>query len=109
MRVIRQDKHRINRKITAEELRLVGDNVEIGANTTVDRGAGPDTVIGDGTRIDNLVQIGHNVQLGNNCIVEAGLYLTGGTKIELFDETNSSKGIYKGAELSGLSDPDLYR
>ena len=47
---------------------------------------------------------GLGIPLGNNCIIEAGLYITGGTKIELFDETNSSKGIYKGAELSGLSD-----
>jgi UDP-3-O-[3-hydroxymyristoyl] glucosamine N-acyltransferase LpxD len=43
---------------------VIGDDVEIGANATIDRGAGPDTVIGDGTMIDNLVQIGHNVVIG---------------------------------------------
>ena len=43
---------------------IIGDDVEIGANSTIDRGAGPDTVIGAGTMIDNLVQIGHNVQIG---------------------------------------------
>src|SRR3954452_13401192 len=43
---------------------IVEDDVEIGANTSIDRGAGPDTVIGRGSRIDNLVQIGHNVRLG---------------------------------------------
>ncbi|CAN0420658.1 unnamed protein product, partial [Discosporangium mesarthrocarpum] len=41
---------------------IIEDSVEVGANTTIDRGAGPDTIIGTGTRIDNLVQIGHNVQ-----------------------------------------------
>lgn len=51
---------------------LIGNDVEIGANSTVDRGSGPDTVIGDGCRLDNLVQIGHNVHLGRNCAV-AGL------------------------------------
>jgi UDP-3-O-[3-hydroxymyristoyl] glucosamine N-acyltransferase len=60
---------------------IIGDNVEIGANTTVDRGAGPDTVIGSGTRIDNLVQIGHNVQIGRNCIIVAHVGVSGSTKI----------------------------
>ena len=50
---------------------IIGDDVEIGANSTVDRGAGPDTEIGEGCRIDNLVQIGHNVRLGRGCIVVA--------------------------------------
>ena len=59
----------------------IGNNVEIGANTTVDRGAGPDTVIGSGTRIDNLVQIGHNVQLGKNCVIVAQVGIAGSTRI----------------------------
>ena len=59
----------------------IGDNVEIGANTTVDRGAGPDTIIGSGTRIDNLVQIGHNVQLGINCVIVAQVGIAGSTTI----------------------------
>ncbi|MDR3498432.1 MAG: UDP-3-O-(3-hydroxymyristoyl)glucosamine N-acyltransferase [Parvibaculum sp.] len=50
---------------------IVQDDVEIGANSTVDRGAGPDTVIGEGTKIDNLVQIGHNVVIGRGCIIVA--------------------------------------
>lgn len=50
---------------------IVKDNVEIGANTTIDRGALGDTVIGEGTKIDNLVQIGHNVIVGRNCIIAA--------------------------------------
>ncbi|KAI4304293.1 hypothetical protein MLD38_039825 [Melastoma candidum] len=47
----------------------IGNNVEIGANTCIDRGSWRDTVIGDGTKIDNLVQIGHNVIIGRNCLL----------------------------------------
>jgi UDP-3-O-[3-hydroxymyristoyl] glucosamine N-acyltransferase len=60
---------------------MIGDDVEIGANTTIDRGAGPDTVIGAGCRIDNLVQIGHNVQLGKGCVIVAQAGISGSTKI----------------------------
>jgi UDP-3-O-[3-hydroxymyristoyl] glucosamine N-acyltransferase len=60
---------------------LIGDEVEVGANTTIDRGAGPDTVIGDGTRIDNLVQIGHNVKIGRMCIVVSQTGIAGSTKL----------------------------
>ncbi len=48
---------------------LIQNDVEIGAGTTVDRGALRDTVIGEGTKIDNLVQIGHNVSIGRRCII----------------------------------------
>jgi UDP-3-O-[3-hydroxymyristoyl] glucosamine N-acyltransferase len=51
---------------------VIQDNVEVGANTTIDRGALSDTVIGENTKIDNLVQIAHNVRIGRNCVV-AGL------------------------------------
>uniref|UniRef100_N1QYG4 UDP-3-O-(3-hydroxymyristoyl) glucosamine N-acyltransferase n=1 Tax=Aegilops tauschii TaxID=37682 RepID=N1QYG4_AEGTA len=47
----------------------IGDNVEIGANTCIDRGSWRDTMIGDDTKIDNLVQIGHNVVIGNCCMI----------------------------------------
>ncbi len=50
---------------------LIGDDVEIGANVCIDRGALGDTIIGDMTKIDNLVQIGHNVRLGRACIMAA--------------------------------------
>ncbi len=60
---------------------LIDDYVEIGANATIDRGAGPDTVIGAGTRIDNLVQIGHNVQIGKGCIIVAQTGIAGSCKI----------------------------
>lgn len=61
---------------------IVGDEVEIGANTTIDRGSVDDTVIGDGTKIDNLVQIGHNVRIGARCIIMAQVGVSGSTIIE---------------------------
>jgi UDP-3-O-[3-hydroxymyristoyl] glucosamine N-acyltransferase len=60
---------------------IIGDDVEIGANTTVDRGAGPDTVIGAGTMIDNLVQIGHNVQIGRGCVLVSQVGISGSTRL----------------------------
>jgi len=60
---------------------IVGDDVEIGANTTIDRGAGPDTIIGPGTMIDNLVQIGHNVQIGRGCVLVSQVGISGSTKL----------------------------
>jgi UDP-3-O-[3-hydroxymyristoyl] glucosamine N-acyltransferase len=61
---------------------VIGDDVEIGANTTVDRGALEDTVIGAGTRIDNLVQIGHNVRIGRACVIVAQAGISGSTILE---------------------------
>lgn len=60
---------------------IIENDVEIGANTTIDRGAGPDTVIGQGTRIDNLVQIGHNVKIGKYCIIVAQVGISGSTQL----------------------------
>lgn len=48
---------------------VIGDNVEIGSNTTIDRGTIANTTIGDGTKLDNLVQVGHNVQIGQHCLL----------------------------------------
>lgn len=61
---------------------VIEDDVEIGANATIDRGAGPDTVIGAGSRIDNLVQIGHNVRIGRGCIIVAQVGISGSTRLE---------------------------
>ncbi len=60
---------------------IIQDHVEIGANTTVDRGALGDTVIGEGTKIDNLVQIGHNVRMGRHCVIVAQTGISGSTKL----------------------------
>lgn len=59
----------------------VGDDVEIGANTTIDRGALEDTVIEDGVKLDNLIQIGHNVRIGAHTAVAAGVAIGGSTRI----------------------------
>jgi len=60
---------------------IVQDNVEIGANTTIDRGAMRDTIIGEGTKIDNLVQIGHNVVIGRFCAIVAQTGVAGSCEI----------------------------
>src|SRR4029077_10710308 len=61
---------------------IVGDDVEIGANTTIDRGSIDDTVIGAGTKIDNLVQIGHNVRIGRMCLIMAQVGIAGSVRVE---------------------------
>jgi UDP-3-O-[3-hydroxymyristoyl] glucosamine N-acyltransferase len=60
---------------------IIGDDVEIGANTTIDRGANRDTIIGAGTKIDNLVQIAHNVVIGRSCIIVSQAGIAGSTTI----------------------------
>ena len=72
---------------------IIQDDVEIGANTTVDRGAGPDTVIGEGCRIDNLVQIGHNVELGRGCVLVAQVGISGSTRLSNFVVVGGQVGI----------------
>lgn len=60
---------------------VVENDVEIGAGTTIDRGTGPDTFIGEGAKIDNLVQIGHNVQIGRRAVIVAQCGISGSTRI----------------------------
>jgi UDP-3-O-[3-hydroxymyristoyl] glucosamine N-acyltransferase len=71
----------------------VGDRVEIGANTTIDRGSGPDTVIGEGCIIDNLVQIGHNVVVGRGCVLVAQVGIAGSTKLGDFVQIGGQAGL----------------
>ena len=59
----------------------IGDDVEIGANTTIDRGALEDTVIEDGVKLDNLIQIGHNVRIGAHTAIAAGVAVGGSARI----------------------------
>ncbi len=61
---------------------IIQDDVEIGANSTIDRGAIRDTVIGEGTKIDNLVQIGHNVSIGRHCLLVAQVGISGSSTVE---------------------------
>lgn len=88
---------------------LIEDDVEVGANSTIDRGAGPDTVVGAGSKIDNLIQIGHNVRLGRNCVLVAQSGIAGSTKLEDHVVVAAQAGlaghltIGKGARISAKS------
>jgi UDP-3-O-[3-hydroxymyristoyl] glucosamine N-acyltransferase len=70
------------RKIPQVGRVIIQDDVEIGANTTIDRGAIRDTVIGEGSKIDNLVQIAHNVMIGRHCLLAGQVGLSGTTTLE---------------------------
>lgn len=72
---------------------LIGNDVEIGANSCVDRGVYGDTVIGDGTVIDNLVQIGHNVKLGRGCVLAAQVGISGSCTVGDFVAFGGAAGI----------------
>jgi UDP-3-O-[3-hydroxymyristoyl] glucosamine N-acyltransferase len=72
---------------------IIGDDVDIGANTTIDRGSGHDTVIGPGTMIDNLVQIGHNVVTGRGCILAGQVGISGSTKLGDFVMAGGQAGF----------------
>jgi UDP-3-O-[3-hydroxymyristoyl] glucosamine N-acyltransferase len=72
---------------------IIEDHVEIGANSCIDRGAGPDTVIGQGTWIDNLVQIGHNVRIGKGCVIVAQAGVAGSTVLDDFVALGGQVGI----------------
>ncbi|EHH69223.1 UDP-3-O-(3-hydroxymyristoyl)glucosamine N-acyltransferase [Gluconobacter morbifer] len=72
---------------------VIEDDVEIGANSTIDRGSMRDTVIGAGTRIDNLVQIGHNARLGRCCIVVSQAGISGSTELGDFVTIAAQAGL----------------
>ncbi|HEV8264270.1 MAG TPA: UDP-3-O-(3-hydroxymyristoyl)glucosamine N-acyltransferase [Gemmatimonadales bacterium] len=71
-----------HRKIPHVGRCLIGDDVEIGANTCIDRGSVDDTVIGSGTKIDNLVHIAHNVRIGARCLIMAEAGIAGSVQVE---------------------------
>jgi UDP-3-O-[3-hydroxymyristoyl] glucosamine N-acyltransferase len=72
---------------------IIQDDVEIGANTTVDRGANRDTVIGEGTKIDNLVQIAHNVVIGRHCIIVSQVGISGSATLEDYVALGGQVGV----------------
>lgn len=88
---------------------VIEDDVEIGANSTVDRGAGPDTVIGMGTKIDNLVQIAHNVHIGRCCVIVSQAGVAGSSELGDFVIVGGQVGIIghlkigTGARIAGQS------
>jgi len=86
---------------------VIGDDVEIGANTTIDRGSIADTLIGTGTKIDNLVHIAHNCRVGENCLFAAQVGLAGSVVVEAGTTLGGQVGvgdhrtIGAGARLAG--------
>lgn len=88
---------------------IIQDGVEIGADTTIDRGAIRDTVIGENTKIDNQVQIGHNVRIGRNCLIVAQVGIAGsatlgdGVSIGGKSGVNGHVTIGDGAQIAGAS------
>jgi UDP-3-O-[3-hydroxymyristoyl] glucosamine N-acyltransferase len=93
---------------------IIQDDVEIGANSTIDRGAIRDTVIGEGTKVDNLVQIAHNVSIGRHCLLVAQVGISGSTTIEdgvimggqtgVADHVTVGAGAMLGAKTGVISD-----
>ena len=93
---------------------IIQDDVEIGANTTIDRGGIRDTVIGEGTKIDNLVQIAHNVEIGRHCVLAGhvgisgsctiGDYVMMGGRVGLADNITVGAGAQIGAASGVMHD-----
>lgn len=88
---------------------IIQSNVEIGANTCIDRGANRDTVIGEGTKIDNQVQIGHNVVIGRHCVLVSQVGISGSTTLEDFVAIGGQSGVNghvtvgMGAQIAAVS------
>jgi UDP-3-O-[3-hydroxymyristoyl] glucosamine N-acyltransferase len=88
---------------------IIQDDVEIGAGSTIDRGANRDTVVGEGTKIDNLVQIGHNVVIGRHCVLVAQTGISGSATLEDFVVLGARVGVNnhvtigEGAQIAALS------
>ena len=88
---------------------IIQDDVEIGANTCIDRGALKDTVIGEGTKIDNLVQIGHNAVLGRHCVIVGQTGIAGSATLEDFVVMGGQSGVVghvkiaQGSQIAGGS------
>lgn len=88
---------------------IIQDDVEIGANSTVDRGALKDTIIGEGSKIDNLVQIGHNVVMGRHCVIVGQVGIAGSAELGDFVVMGGQSGLVghikvgNGAQIAGGS------
>lgn len=88
---------------------IIQDDVEIGANSTVDRGALKDTIIGEGSKIDNLVQIGHNVVVGRHCVIVGQVGIAGSAELGDFVVMGGQSGLVghikvgNGAQIAGGS------
>lgn len=90
------------RHVKIEQVGIVeiGDDVEIGACTTIDRARFGRTVIGEGTKIDNLVQIGHNVRIGRHCVIVSQVGISGSTRLGDFVTVAGQVGIAGHLEIA---------
>ncbi len=90
----------------------IGDDVEIGANAAIDRGTIADTVIGDGTKIDNLVHIGHNCRIGNDCLLCGQVGFAGsavlGDRVVLGGQCGVSDNIEIGSDVVAAGATKIY-
>jgi UDP-3-O-[3-hydroxymyristoyl] glucosamine N-acyltransferase len=103
-----------HQKIPQTRRVIIQDEVEIGANTTIDRGSTRDTVIGEGTKIDNLVQIGHNTSIGRHCLIagQAGVsgsavvgdFVMMGGQVGVVDHVNIGAGAVLGGRSAHMTD-----
>ena len=88
---------------------IIQDDVEIGANSTIDRGSNRDTVVGEGSKVDNLVQIGHNVVIGRHCLIAGNVGISGSATIGDFVMIGGGVGVRdnvtigSGARIAGAS------
>jgi UDP-3-O-[3-hydroxymyristoyl] glucosamine N-acyltransferase len=104
-----QDGKRRHIKVPQTGRVIIQDDVEIGAGTTIDRGGTRDTVIGEGTKIDNLVQIGHNVTIGRHCVLVAQTGISGSVMLEDFVVLGARVGVNnhvtigEGAQIAAVS------
>jgi UDP-3-O-[3-hydroxymyristoyl] glucosamine N-acyltransferase len=81
---------------------IIGKNVEIGSNTCIDRGALDNTIVGDNTKIDNLVQIGHNVVIGKNCFICGQAGIAGSTKVGDYVMIGGQAGLNGHIEIGNM-------
>ncbi len=88
---------------------VLGNDVEIGAGSCIDRGANRDTTVGDGTKIDNLVQVGHNVNIGKHCVIVSQVGISGSSSLEDYVVLGGQAGVSghvrigTGAQVAGVS------
>ncbi len=88
---------------------IIGDDVEIGANSTVDRGSLGNTIVGEGTKIDNQVQIAHNVVVGRHCVIVAQSGIAGSSELGDFVVMGAHSGVLghvkvgTGAQIAGMA------
>jgi UDP-3-O-[3-hydroxymyristoyl] glucosamine N-acyltransferase len=103
-----------HQKIPQNRRVIIQDDVEIGANSTIDRGSTRDTIVGEGTKIDNLVQIAHNVSIGRHCLIAGQVGISGsarvgdfvmlGGKVGIADHVTVGAGASLGAQSGVMAD-----